>query len=74
MKEIKAKKKELSERDLKIIQHIANGSNDREIAKVFNLTYAGARTAIRSIMDYAHIDGSRAALVSWAYINGILKV
>lgn len=74
MKEIETKKKKLTQRDLEVIQHIANGLNDREISKVFNLTYASTRTVIKSIMDYAHIEGSRTALVSWAYKNGILKV
>lgn len=53
MKEIETKKKKLTQRDLEVIQHIANGLNDREISKVFNLTYASTRTVIKSIMDYA---------------------
>lgn len=72
-KNIKPKINKLTARDITILECLAAGYTDKETAIVLKLSHIRVS---RIICEILHKAGAvnRPQLVSWAYINGILKV
>ena len=57
----------------KILQYIADGCTDYEIAEKINIKYSAVRDNIRRLL-FKTGTKNRQHLVSWAYKEGILKI
>lgn len=69
---MKEKKREITQEEQKVLQHIAAGYTDHEIAEKMNIKYSAVRDYIRRLF-FKTDTVNRPHLVSWAYREGLLK-
>ena len=62
----------LSNRELEVLQHVANGASNREIAKALFISEASIKTHLLHIYDKLGVR-DRAAAVAEAYRRGLLR-
>lgn len=68
-----AAKRSLSKRELEVLQHIVNGSSNKEIAAILNLSVNTVAVHRANIMDAVQIHNT-AELVVYAIRNGLVSL
>lgn len=66
------KKIKLTKRQKEILNLVAEGKSDREIAERLNVTWNTIRSHLRFINATTNVD-NRCQLITWGFRNGILK-
>lgn len=66
------KEKALSQKEIKVIELIAGGFTDDEIAAELNLSYSTIRMYAMNLLNKTN-STNRANLIYWAFTNGVLK-
>lgn len=66
------KEKSLSQKEIKVIELIAGGFTDDEIAAELKLSYSTIRMYAMNLLNKTN-SSNRANLIYWAFTNGVLN-
>ena len=66
------KEKALSQKEIKVIELIAGGFTDDEIAAELKLSYSTIRMYAMNLLNKTN-SSNRANLIYWAFTNGVLN-
>lgn len=66
------KEKSLSKKEIKVIELIAGGFTDDEIAAELKLSYSTIRMYAMNLLNKTN-SSNRANLIYWAFTNGVLN-